>query len=117
MAAAAVVLTVEREGVLIHYGACWDHVAYVADRARRDIDHIDARHRAGEPIRARGEIICEVDPQPAGYVPERLPDDAFDITRGPDPRALQRVRQWLSDELHRDPSDETQRRDERDRSQ
>ena len=32
-----VAITVERSGVLAHYGACWDHVATVALRARDDL--------------------------------------------------------------------------------
>ena len=29
-------ITVERRGVLAHYGSCWQHVTDVADRARYD---------------------------------------------------------------------------------
>ena len=31
-----VALTIERNGVLAHYGACWAHVGAVAVRARRE---------------------------------------------------------------------------------
>lgn len=56
--APVLVMTFERDGVLMHYGSCWNCVTYVADRARRDVEQIDARLRAGEQIRARGEIVC-----------------------------------------------------------
>jgi hypothetical protein len=36
-----VAVTVERRGVLMHYGSCWAHVAQVAERARRDTAEID----------------------------------------------------------------------------
>ena len=37
-----VVITLERRGVMMHYGACFDHVLQVAERARRDVERIDA---------------------------------------------------------------------------
>ena len=41
------VLTVERNRVLAHYGSCWQHVDEVADRARADL--IRAALDAGRP--------------------------------------------------------------------
>jgi hypothetical protein len=38
-----VALTIERRGVLAHYGACWDHVSIVCSRARTDVEQIDAQ--------------------------------------------------------------------------
>lgn len=58
------VLTLERDGVLMHYGSCWSCVPRVADRARYDVERIDRRLRAGEEVQARGEIVVarEVEP-------------------------------------------------------
>lgn len=30
-------ITIERNGVMAHYGACWDHVVTVAHRARDEV--------------------------------------------------------------------------------
>lgn len=48
-----VAITLERRGVLAHYGSCWDHVAIVAVRARRDASRIDAEDQARALERAQ----------------------------------------------------------------
>ena len=42
-----VALTIERRGVLAHYGACWAHVLPVAIRARADTAAADQRALGG----------------------------------------------------------------------
>lgn len=75
-----VALTVERRGALMHYGACWHHVTSVAERARRDVERIDAAdRRSALDAQAR---VAEVADQPdrldrrverlAGDVADRL---------------------------------------------
>ena len=55
-----VAVTVERRGVLVHYGACWSHVTSVAERARLDVEQIDSRDRAAA-FAAERRRIAELD--------------------------------------------------------
>lgn len=55
-----VAITIERNGVLAHYGACWDHVAQVASRARGDVQLADERPVSGSVLGADGQPAIEV---------------------------------------------------------
>ena len=48
-----VALTIERDGVMAHYGACWDHVTAVAARARRETSRAHERPLSGPQAGAR----------------------------------------------------------------
>jgi hypothetical protein len=72
-----VAVTVERRGTMMHYGACWQHVTTVAERARLDvarIDRNDADRRAVERFAAGRRAA-------AGLAGEELLDDNTRITR------------------------------------
>jgi len=59
-------VTVEVQGTLAHYGACWQHVAQVAARARGLVDAADpvAYLRGPTATPARGPNVVTV----AGYI-------------------------------------------------
>ena len=55
-----VALTIERGGVLAHYGACWDHVSAVAARARRETAAPPQHRLSGRTAGADGQPAIEV---------------------------------------------------------
>jgi hypothetical protein len=55
-----VALTIERNGVMAHYGACWDHVGVVAARARREVHAADQRAAGGPVLGGQGQPAIEV---------------------------------------------------------
>lgn len=58
-----VAVTIERNGVLAHYGACWEHVGEVTARARRETAAPTPWRLAGPqaPATATGAIEAQAD--------------------------------------------------------
>lgn len=55
------VITVERRGVMMHYGTCWQHLSAVAARAQSDAGHLDAQDRQAMITAQRKQMAASLD--------------------------------------------------------
>jgi hypothetical protein len=74
-AAPTVAVTVERRGVLMHYGSCWAHLAAAAARAQADtarIDDVDAEvaRRTAELLELERRFVHGTDADRAAVAEE-----------------------------------------------